>query len=63
MDTIRAVFRSVRPIDVVIATVLAALSVVLMQMQVGMRVGVPVDGVTIDSNTAWLKVTCSSGCK
>lgn len=54
MDTIRAVFRSVRPIDVVIATVLAALSVVLMQMQVGMRVGVPVDGVTIDSNTAWL---------
>ena len=54
MDAVRAVFGSVRPLDAVVAGVLTALGVVLMQMQVGMDVGVPVDGVTIDSNSAWL---------
>lgn len=54
MDGIRAVFGSIRPIDVTITAVLVTLGVLLMQMQVGMRVGVPVDGVTIDSNTVWL---------
>lgn len=54
MDAIRTVFRGVRPLDVLITALLTFLAVELMHMQVGMKVGVPVDGVTIDSNTPWL---------
>lgn len=54
MDAIRTVFRGVRPLDVLITALLTFLAVELMHMQVGMKVGVPVDGVTIDSNTRWL---------
>ncbi|MGY2874332.1 signal transduction histidine kinase [Marmoricola sp. URHA0025 HA25] len=54
MDATRALFRGVRPLDVAITAVLTFLGVLLMNMQVGMEVGKPVDGVTIDSNTGWL---------
>jgi hypothetical protein len=54
MSGIRTVFGSIRPIDALVAMVLTALGVALMQMQVGMPTGVETDGVTIDSNTAWL---------
>jgi hypothetical protein len=54
METIREVFRGVRPIDVLVTAVLTFFGVMLMRMQVAMEVGVPVDGVTIDSNSAWL---------
>jgi len=54
MDAMRAVFRQVRPLDAVITAVLALLGIVLMQMQVGIEVGVQSDGTTIDSNTVWL---------
>jgi signal transduction histidine kinase len=54
MDAIRTVFRGIRPIDVAITAVLTLLGLLLMRMQVGIEVGVPDDGVTIDSNTAWL---------
>jgi hypothetical protein len=54
METIRTVFRTVQPLDVLITGVLTLFGVLLMHMQVGMKVGVAEDGVTIDSNTAWL---------
>jgi hypothetical protein len=54
METIRKVFRTVRPLDVLITAILAFLGLALMHMQVGMKVGVRDDGVTIDSNSAWL---------
>lgn len=54
MDATRTVFRGIRPLDVVITAALTLLGVLLMQMQVGIEVGKPVDGVTVDSNTAWL---------
>jgi signal transduction histidine kinase len=54
MDATRTVFRGIRPFDVVITAALTFLAVLLMNMQVGMEVGKPDDGVTIDSNTAWL---------
>ena len=53
MDVRRALL-GVRPLDAVVAAVLTALGVLLMQVQVGLPVGVPDDGVTIDSNSAWL---------
>jgi hypothetical protein len=46
--------RSVRTLDIVLAGVLTLLGVLLMQAQVGTEVGVPNDGVTIDSNSVWL---------
>ena len=54
MQAIRTVFRGIRPLDVLITAGLTFLGVVLMRMQVGMPVGVPKDGVTIDSNSVWL---------
>lgn len=54
MDAIRTVFRGIRPLDALVTAVLTVLGVLLMHMQVGAEVGVPDDGVTIDSNTAWL---------
>jgi signal transduction histidine kinase len=54
MDATRALFRGIRPVDVAITAVLTFFGVLLMNMQVGMEVGKPVDGVTIDSNSAWL---------
>ena len=54
MDATRAVFRGIRPVDVVITAALTFFGVLLMNMQVGAEVGKPNDGVTIDSNTAWL---------
>jgi hypothetical protein len=54
MDASRAVFRGIRPLDVAITAALTLLGVLLMNMQVGMQVGKPVDGVTIDSNGPWL---------
>lgn len=55
MDAHRAV-SGVRPLDAVVAGVLTALGVLLMQVQVGTPVGVAQDGMTIDSNSAWLHV-------
>jgi signal transduction histidine kinase len=54
MEATRTAFRGIRPLDVGITALLTLLGVLLMQMQVGMEVGVPVEGVTIDSNGAWL---------
>lgn len=54
MDATRALFRGIRPVDVAITAVLTFFGVLLMNMQVGMEVGKPVDGVTIDSNGVWL---------
>lgn len=54
MRAIAAVFGPVRPLDVLLTGALTSLSVLLMQVQVGAPVGVPDDGVTIESNTAWL---------
>jgi signal transduction histidine kinase len=54
MRAVRSVFGSVRPVDAVVAGVLTVLAVLLMQMQVGMDVGVPVEGITVDASTAWL---------
>lgn len=54
METIRPLFRGIRPLDVAITAVLTLMGVLLMQAQVGAEVGVPDDGVTIDSNSPWL---------
>ena len=55
MDAIRTAFRTVRPLDAVIAAVLALFGFLLMQMQVGAQVGVvDSDGVLIESNSVWL---------
>lgn len=54
MAAIRAAFAGVRPIDLVIVAPLIVMGVLLMQMQVGIQVGVPDQGITIDSNSVWL---------
>lgn len=54
MDAIRGALRGIRPLDVAITAILTLIGALLMQMQVGMEVGRPVDGVTIDSNSGWL---------
>lgn len=54
MSSIRSPFSTFRLMDVVLAALLTALGALLMQAQVGVQVGVPVDGVTIDSNSVWM---------
>lgn len=54
MRAVRAVVGPARPVDALVAGLLTALGVLLMQVQVGVQVGVPDDGVTIDSNSVWL---------